>query len=329
MTDMNANQARKQALANLRHAASDEQAAVEYFEQLRWGESGPCCPRCGSVGVHRIMGKDGQREKAMRWKCHDCARQYSVRTATVYEESRLPMRVWAHAFWRCCASKKGVSALQIKRECGIGYRAALFMMHRIRFAMADHGTSAPLTGTVEADETYVGGKPRRRNYEQAGSPTLKRGPKGNLAPVLGIVQRGGGLRLRHVPKVTADNLHAFVLSHAKSGQSTLMTDDNPKYLKPGRRFRGGHQTVNHTIKEYARGSAHTNTIESAFAILKRGIYGTFHAVSEEHLHRYCAEFEFRYNTRKTDDTERVLLAVKSANGKRLRYREPPSPARAA
>jgi transposase-like protein len=315
----------------LRHAASDEQSAVEYFEQLRWGESGACCPRCGSVGVHRIMGKDGQREKAMRWKCRDCARQYSVRTGTVYEESRLPMRVWAHAFWRCCASKKGVSALQIKRETGIGYRAALFMMHRIRFAMAEQVSGPSLTGTVEADETYVGGKPRRRNYEMTGSPTLKRGPRkqGALAPVLGIVQRGGNLRLRHTPNVTSKNLYAFVTGHAWIDRSTLMTDENPKYLKPGRRFAGGHHTVSHRIKEYARGPAHTNTIESAFALLKRGLYGTFHAVSQEHLHRYCAEFEFRYNTRKVDDADRILRAVKAGEGKRLRYREQSSPARAA
>jgi transposase-like protein len=330
---MSASQARKQVLAALRHAAlrhaaSDEQAAVEYVEILRWGESGPCCPRCGSVEVKRVIGKDGQREKAMRWRCKPCARQYSVRTGTVYQESRLPMRVWAHACWRCCASKKGVSALQISRECGIGYRAALFLLNRIRFAMVEHHDAPTLTGDCEADEAYFGGKPRRRNNEATGTPGLKRGPKGNLAPVLGVVRRGGKLRLRHVTKVTAKTLQTFVSGNVRES-ARLLTDDNPKYVKLGRRYAGGHETVNHSLKEYARGDVNTNSIESAFAIMKRSVYGVYHALSQEHLHRYLAEWQFRYNTRKVDDTERVRLAIKAGTGKRLLYRDQPPRARAA
>jgi hypothetical protein len=238
------------------------------------------------------------------------------------------MRVWAHAYWRSCASKKGVSALQIKRECGIGYRAALFMLNRIRFAMVEHPEAPTLTGDCEADEAYFGGKPRRRNNEAAGTPGLKRGPKGNLVPVLGVVQRGGSLRLRHVTKVTAKTLAQFVSGNVRES-ARLLTDDNPKYVKLGRRYAGGHETVNHSLKEYARGDVNTNSIESAFAIMKRSVYGCYHAISEAHLHRYLAEWQFRYNTRKVDDTERVRLAIRGATGKRLRYREPSPPARAA
>jgi len=150
----------------------------------------------------------------------------------------------------------------------------------------------------------------------------------NLASVLGVVQRGGKLRLRHVTKVTSKTLQHFVSANVRES-ARLLTDDNPKYIKIGRRYAGGHDTVNHSLKEYARGDVNTNSIESAFAIMKRSVYGVYHALSQEHLHRYLAEWQFRYNTRKVDDTERVRLAIKAGTGKRLRYREPSSPAKAA
>jgi transposase-like protein len=307
----------REHLKILSEAATDERKAAEYLEARRWGDS-PACPRCGSVDVYRMTGRNGRRERHLRWRCRDCERQYSVRTGTVFEETRLPLRFWCHAFWRTCASKKGISALQISRECGIGYRAALFMLNRIRFGMAEKEGAPLLTGTAEADEAYVGGRPRRRNLQTTG---LKQGPKGNLAPVLAVVQRGGSVRVRHVPKVTAKTLADFLFANV-SLDARLMTDEHSSYRTVGTHFRGGHERVHHSKREYARGDVTTNTIEGFFSLLKRKVYGTHHAISKEHLHRYVAEAAFIYNARKVDDPARVALAVKGCEGKRLLYREP-------
>lgn len=307
----------KEHLMALREAAVDERKAAEYLEGLRWGDS-PACPRCGSVAVYKMTAKGGDRERHLRWRCRDCKRQYSVRTGTVLEETRLPLRIWCHAFWRCCASKKGISALQIQRECGIGYRAALFMLNRIRFGMVER-SGALLSGTVEADEVYIGGRPRCKN-KPLPSEMPKQGPKGNLAPVVAVVQRGGSVRARPIAKVTNANLKDFLLENVDQG-ARLITDEHHLYRRPGALFRGGHDRVHHSIKEYARGDVWTNTVEGFFSIFQRKLYGTHHAVSKEHLHRYVAEAAFIYNARKVDDVARVALAVKSCEGRRLLYRD--------
>lgn len=296
----------------MRAVGHDELRAVEFMEQRRWG--GTCaCPRCGSVDVYTMKdATTGARNKDFRWRCRDCKRMFTVRTATVFEESRLPLWVWIHAFWSATASKKGVSALQISRECEISYKSALFVMHRVRAAMSDNGGDRPkLTGTVEVDETYVGGKPRNKG------PWNKRGHSGKM-PVIGIVQRGGDLRLSYMERVTADNLAPAIAENVDL-DARLCTDESSAYTKIGRKFRGGHETVAHGKREYARGDVHSNTIEGAFSLLKRGVYGTFHSVSKKHLHRYLAEFEFRYNARKISDGERAALAIKASEGKRLTY----------
>jgi len=298
----------------MRSVGRDELRAVEFMEARRWGDC-PGCPRCGSVSVYTMKdAKTGARNKDFRWRCRDCKRMYTVRTATVFEESRLPLWVWVHAFWSTCSSKKGVSALQISRECEISYKSALFVMHRVRAAMSDNGGDRPkLSGTVEVDETYVGGKPRNKG------PWNKRGASGKM-PVIGIVQRGGDIRLSYMERVTADSL-APALAANIDENARLCTDESSAYTKLGRAYKGGHETVAHGKKEYARGDVHSNTIEGAFSLLKRGVYGTFHSVSKKHLHRYLAEFEFRYNARHVDDGERAAKAIKSAEGKRLTYRQ--------
>lgn len=307
-------------LSELREASLDEAKAVEFMERHRWGAH-PACPKCGSVDVYKMLAKDGGREKNYRWRCRDCKRMYSVRTGLVLEESRLPVRVWVYAFWRACASKKGVSALQISRECEVSYKSALFLMHRIRFAMTANDPPK-LSGTVEADETYVGGKPRH---------SIPNGPEGTLAmrrargtkkvPVFAVVQRGGEVRASTVPRVNKNNVRKHMLDLVDTDQARLITDESPLYTKMGRDFSGGHETVNHGRKEYVREGTdvHTNTIEGFFSLIKRGVYGTFHSVSKEHLHRYVAEFEFRYNTRGMDDGERIAKAIKQGEGKRLLY----------
>lgn len=308
-------------VARLPAACSDEIKAVEFLERTRWnGEV--FCPRCGVVGasVQMMDRASGARNKRFLWRCLACKRQFTVRVGTVLEDSRIPLRHWCYAFWAACASKKGVSALQIKRQTGLSYKSALFLMHRIRYAMApDHSTLPPLTGTVEADETYVGGKPR--NPQRA---TLAHGrrpytPRDRKTGVLALVQRGGDVRPFQLQRVGSREVQALVRKHVHRS-AHLMTDEAPAYQKLGPEF-ASHGTTMHSHHEYVRGIVHSNTAESFFALLKRGIIGTFHSVSRKHLHRYLAEFEFRYNARKVDDGERTLSAIRAGEGKRLRYRE--------
>ncbi len=298
-------------LVALRAACDDEDAAAEFLEQHRWGGE-PACPACGSVGVYRMTSRAGGRNKDRRLRCRDCGKMFSVRTGTVLEESRLPLRVWCFAFWSACSSKKGVSALQISRECEISYKSALFLMHRIRHAMTDLNPE-PLTGTVEADETYVGGKPRNRGPHN---------PRGyaHKTPVFAMVQRDGKVRTKVLAgTVTTKAVSEAIRESVDVANSRLMTDEAYSYILIGREFGGGHERLNHKKMEYARGDATTNSVEGFFSLLKRGIYGTFHSVSKTHLHRYASEFEFRYNHRKFDDGERVVEALRGAEGKRLTY----------
>lgn len=307
-------------------ACADEDAAVEFMEEMRWG-SEPSCPRCGDVDVYKMTkrGSDERNERYL-WRCRGCGRQYTVRIGTVMEDSPIPLRHWCFAFWQACVNKKGVSALQIKRQTGLTYKSALYMMHRIREAMNGAANSGPLSGDIEADETYVGGKPRKlsKQAKEAGA-RRRRGfskeAREKKSPVMAIVQRDGQARA-HVPTdVTAETLGKH-LRDAADPRSRLHTDEAPAYITPGREFEGGHETVNHSESEYARDDVTTNTVEAFFAILKRGVYGVFHNVSKKHLHRYVSEFEFRWNTRQMDDGERVRAAIQGADGKRLMYRVP-------
>jgi transposase-like protein len=294
-------------------ACSNELAAVEFMEHQRWNGS-PCCVHCGSKNVYKMVdAKTGERNQRFLWRCHDCKEQYTVRIGSVYEETRLPLRHWCYAFWRMSTSKKGVSALEIKRHCQISYKSALFLMHRIRFALTPGG-GQKLKGLVEADETYVGGKPR------PGSGNHPKGRATRKTPVMVMVERDGGIQRRVVPNVSGRTLRA-ALKECVDTSAVIVTDEWLGYSGIGYRY-AGHETVCHKRGEYVRdGWIHTNTAESSFAILKRGITGIYHAVSKKHLHRYVGEFDFRWNTRKMNDGDRTVAAIRSAEGKRLMYRE--------
>jgi len=310
-------------LAAIRRASQDEAAAVAFIESLRWG-SEPACPRCGDSDVYPMQDrKTGEREKHYRWRCRGCGKMFSVRTGTVFEETRLPLRIWCHAFWRSCASKKGVSALQIARECEITHKSALFMLHRIRLAQ-ECGPDAPkLRGTVEADETYIGGKPRYRQGQRAkGTFKPKFGRATDKAPVFAVVERGGNVRASTITTVNKDNLGGNIRRYVDMKNSRLITDEERSYIQLAPEFGGGHDTVNHSKREYVRGDVYTNTAEGFFSLMKRAIYGTYHSVSKHHLPRYVTECEFRYNTRKLDDGARTVAAIRGAEGKRLLYRQP-------
>jgi len=309
------NLSKSEAIARIPVACSDELAAVEFFETQRWGDT-PCCIRCGSVDVYKMVdAKTGLRNKRFLWRCRDCKEQYTVRIGTVYEESRIELHHWCYAFWRAATSKKGVSALEITRHCQISYKSALFMMNRIRFAMAPDPDGPKLTGTVECDEVYIG--PRKPRHPG----TSKRGRGTSKTPVFCAVERDGQLRRRIVPDVTAKTLKAAIREEVDR-QARIITDEFTSYSGIGPEFAGGHETVCHGTKEYARGDVHTNTAESSHALVKRGIVGIYHNVSREYLHRYLWQFDFLWNNRRLNDGERTTLAIQAAEGKRLMYRQP-------
>ena len=309
-------------IARIPMACADECAAVEFLEAMRWSDD-PACPRCGDSNVYKVQSRDGGRNDRYLWRCRGCGRQYTVRIGTVMEESRIPLRHWCYAFWAACASKKGVSALQIKRQTGVTYKSALYLMHRIRWAMNGAANNGPLSGDVEADETWVGGKIRPRSMRG------KRRPRGyrrldNKTPVVAVVQRDGEARASVITGVTSANLARHLKENVEPAEARLHTDEAKQYVPVGREFAGGHHTVLHKQNEYARVDgdvlATTNTVEGFFALLKRGVIGTFHSVSKKHLHRYVSEFEFRWNTRKMDDGERIVAAIRGSEGNRLLYR---------
>jgi transposase-like protein len=290
----------------------DEVAAYEFLESELW-PNGPVCPKCG--GQERITPVKSARVGLYR--CGPCKRQFTVKVGTVFESSHVPLTYWMQAVYLLCASKKGFSSHQVMRALNVQYKTAWFMTHRIREAMTegDWRTTGKLGGegqTVEADETWVGGKAANRAY----------GPVPSKQAVAALVERGGRLRMFHVPHVTASNLAPIIARHAHP-DSTFMSDESNVYAQAGTWFKD-HQTVNHSIKEYVRDEAYTNTIEGCFSILKRGIYGVYQHVSEAHLKRYLAEFSFRYSYRiKTgyDDMARFERALAGIVGKRLTYRK--------
>jgi transposase-like protein len=293
----------------------DEQAAFSYVEALVWPH-GPVCPFC-AAGQERIRKLAGKTTRPGLWKCYACMKPFTVKVHTVMEASHIPVHIWLQAMHLICSSKKGISSNQLHRTLGVTLKSAWFLSHRIREAMKD-GTSAfpPKLGgdgmTIEADETYVGGKAHNRAY----------GPIPPKHAVASLVKRGGKVRSFHVPNVTANNLYPIIARHTHA-DSRFMTDETSVYNAIGRTFKGGYETVNHSAKEYVRDDAYTNTAEGYFSILKRGIYGVYQHVSEAHLHRYLSEFDFRYSNRiklGINDVDRTTLAVKGIGGKRLTYR---------
>jgi transposase-like protein len=294
----------------------DADKAREHLEGLCWPNGKPVCPHCGVEGDHyQIKGKT---TRPGLWKCKDCRKQFSVTVGTVFERSKIPLNLWLQAVYLMCASKKGISSHQIHRMLGVTYKTAWFMTHRIREAMRVMGFEKLGSGggIVEADETYWGtakdaeaSRKRRGKKRRAGHHKMK---------IFALVERDGTARSFHVPDVNASNLKARLLSNV-SRDAHLMTDEAQFYKVTGRKF-ASHETVNHSKYEYARGLVSTNTVEGYFSILKRGLVGTFHHVSEHHLQRYCYEFDFRYSNRKITDIERSDEALKGITGKRLTYR---------
>jgi len=291
---------KNQALPNM-----DEHEARAYIEKMRW-QGSPWCPHCASVNVYRMEGKT---IRPGLLACRDCRGHFTVTVGTVMEDSHLPLSTWVRAFHMVATSKKGISALQLQRNLGLGsYRTAWHLAHRIREAMRCHPVAEKLKGEVQVDETYVG--PSRNGRKKAGPTTPRKRGRGTVKqPVMVLVETGGNAHSQPVASVASKTLRE-TMEQQIDVSATIVTDEWPAYRKAVAGFSGGHQTVNHGEGEYARFDGfNTNTAESYFALLKRGIHGTFHHVSKKHLHRYCDEFSFRWNGRN--------LAVQGIEGKRL------------
>jgi transposase-like protein len=299
----------------------DEAAARQWFEEARWG-SEPVCPHCGSL-------KHYDTKKAGRYRCaeKECRKDFTVTTKSVMESSHAPLTHWAQAFYLMNSSKKGFSANQLHRALGCQYKTAWFMHHRIMEAMRQGGLDLPPMGgsgrVVEADETYFGNVAIPRTKTTSGRPFTKSGRTGNKRAVISLVERGGRVRSFHVPRADKATVSKIVMENIHH-ESRLHTDESKLYFGADKHF-AKHETINHSRKEYARGDVTTNSAEGYFSIFKRGMKGVYQHCSEKHLHRYLAEFDFRYNHREAlgySDEARTVAAVKAAEGKRLTYHQP-------
>lgn len=306
---------------------TDETKAIAYWESKRWPD-GAVCPHCGLVGeAYKLQGKS---TRPGLWKCKGCRKPFTAKMRSIFEDSHIPMHKWMYAVHLLCSSKKGMSAYQFHRMTAtfygekVSYRTAWFMFHRIRFAMTQHPLVEKLTGTIECDETYVGGKIRVGSYKPGDSYNRKfRSPRENKAAVFSVLQRDGAVRSRHVQRVTADNLRP-IIDQMIAEDAHVITDTSTAL--PGALGDRKHSQVNHTEKEYVRYEdgkcITTNSIEGFFSLLKRGIYGTYHHVGKPYLQQYLNEFDFRFNNRKVTDAERTSAALRATEGKRLTLKAP-------
>ena|SRR5579883_346222 len=280
----------------------NEVSCHDYLRDERFPDGKVPCTKCGTTEkIYRL--KDGKR-----YKCGHCKHIFTITVGTVFEASHVQLQKWFLALYIVSAHKKGISSLQLHRDLGITQKTAWFMLHRIRFILANGTMQSQLSGTVEVDETYIGGK-NHRGKTGRGSE--------NKTAVVGLLQRGGEVTSFPVEKVNRETLHEAVLVNVKTG-SNLMTDEFGSYNGLGRTYK--HRKVNHGIKEYARGDVHVNSLEGFWSLLKRGIVGIYHVVSTEHLHRYCEEFNYRYTTRKMHDAVRFQHTFSKCGG-RLTYKE--------
>lgn len=332
----------KLTLRTLADQVHNETEAYLLLEELRWHGT-PVCPHCGNDKAYFLTPKNGEtratgpkRTPSVRrvWKCAACRKQFSVLTGTIFHGTKVPLRTWLTVLVQVSSAKNGMSAREVERMHGVTAETAWHMIHRIREAMKREPLVGLLGGTVEVDETYMGGKVQNkhggmRRYRGRRAPLTgewdersprQRGPMDDKIPVVTLVNRETGEARSHVMKrVTGENIRSVLMTHMDPNTAVLMTDQAAVYKPVGREM-PSHHSVNHNEGEYVRGNAHTNTVEGFFSQMKRSIDGTHHHVSEDHLHRYVAEFDFRYSTRRMDDSDRAMLIIEQGGDRRLPYR---------
>lgn len=287
-----------------------EETCIKYYEKLRWNGN-PVCPHCGTE-------KPYVTTRGYKCSNSECYKKFTVKIGTIFENSKIPFRIWFAAIYLCTSSKKGISSVQLAEQLGITQKTAWFVLHRVR-EMLKNQAPHMVGGNgnmVEADETYIGGKEKNRHEKKrrnAENPDLANDgtPYNKKKVVIGLVERGGKVVLKHVPNAKEENMVPFIKKHLPEG-STIFTDEHTSYSGLGRIYT--HDTVNHSVKLYVNGNVHTNTIENFWSVLKRGINGIYHQVSEKHLERYLNEFASRYNSREIGSAERFEQFLKDAEG---------------
>lgn len=309
---MENNEAEELTLSKLAQEYSDETKARELLESWIWPK-GPVCPHCQSVDCVRLNGKS---TRAGVLKCRECEKQFTVTVGTIFERSKIPISKWMMAVFILCSSKKGLSAHQLHRMLGVTYKTAWFIFHRLRHAMQQQPLKETMKGTVEVDDAYLGGTP------EPGKGTSGRGTKHKTA-VVALVERGGKARVQIVAGVSANNLRKFV-ADVVSPEATVNSDQWNAYRPLFRDFK--HAVVKHNAREFSRhnddgSSVHVNSCESLFSLIKRGMVGSWHHVSKEHLPKYLDEFVFRWDRRKLSDGQRMQELIVATSGKRLTYRQ--------
>jgi transposase-like protein len=312
-------------LVKLIEKIGDEDNARKLLESVRWPE-GPICPHCGEINnAGQLKARPGSKKPVRKgvWKCYGCCKQFTVTVGTVFEDSHIPLNRWILASYLLCASKKGMSAHQMHRMTGISYKTVWFMMHRLRFAMTQHGMIEKLRGVVEIDEVWIGPKEKWSGLRGTGNPESKK------RPVVSLMERrhnGSSVRSFPVERVTLENIKPIMKEHVEVG-TRIQTDEATVYHWIHDDF-PDHDVVTHKKREYSRheNGRHitTNTVEGFFGLVRRGVFGIYHHWGRGYLQQYLNEFDFRYNHRKVNDSERTILMLKATEGKRLTLRQPKS-----